>query len=287
MTILVGAKNYTVLRRNGGSYIDGIWTNPASTTLTVKMAVQVEEDGLVQTITPEGFNRVEKLKAYSGTFLQTIKQDGPEKADRVQVNGLLYEVQKRENWDEWSNDVAHYKYVLVEMDDQVEVPSYRSPYEIAIRACLVVALPDLDPQKIIFLNEPGPELKGAYATVDVRPPATQGAANGGYVDAVTDGFVIKSFKRGLVEIQIFGTGHRENLDNMYARVEKDPAFNIKEHENGVAISTASGIEPLELSPVEDTGFDRRSVAELVYTLGHELALTITPIESTEITVTPT
>lgn len=119
--MLINPKTYTVTRFTGGAYVDGEWVQGTPSTFTTKLDVQPEDDGKRSDAFPSGWQTRHVLKAYQDDIankLHTVNQEGPEKADRVDIDGVLFEVHEREDWAQWSaSPLAHYRYVLVELDD--------------------------------------------------------------------------------------------------------------------------------------------------------------------------
>lgn len=86
---------YAVTRRAGGSYVRGIATDGSSTSLTIRASVQ-PATGRDLVRLPEGRRSTETRVIYTVTQLYA---DGPTyQADRVTIDGSVWEVQHVETW---------------------------------------------------------------------------------------------------------------------------------------------------------------------------------------------
>lgn len=119
--MLIGAKTYQAFRTSGGAYVEGEWTPGAGSAFDVILAVQPEDDGKRSDLFPEGWQTRHVRKAYSEDLenvLHAVNQEGPESADTVEIDGILFQVQEREDWTQAGGPLAHYRYVMVELDDE-------------------------------------------------------------------------------------------------------------------------------------------------------------------------
>lgn len=160
----------------------------------------------------------------------------------------------------------------------------RAPYETAARAVLVAAL-GLAEEAVVFANHGGPKPTGAWAMVDVQPPSPIGGSEQTLTDTPSgDDFVLEvdTHHAGLVEVQLFGDGHRSRMLDLIA-VLSTPAIAELEQTLGLSVSPSSGRDVLEVAVPQVTSFERRTVKEFAYSFKHTLNTTAGAIEGADLT----
>lgn len=83
---MLGATTLTVTRRAAGSYVAGVWTPGATSTLTVEGSLQ-PMTGRELLLLPEGERTRARWKLYTETELRTADETTTTEADRVSWNG--------------------------------------------------------------------------------------------------------------------------------------------------------------------------------------------------------
>ncbi len=80
-----------IIRNGTGSYVNGRWENPASTTVPIKAVVQnANPDDLI--LLPEGTRTTEAVKIHTISEIHTVSEVGETDADQFNYNGFRYRI---------------------------------------------------------------------------------------------------------------------------------------------------------------------------------------------------
>lgn len=109
----------TITRYAAGSYVNGLYVDGSTTTLSAIMSIQ-PTNGLEDLLLPEGLRTKNLSKAYSSVELFVSNQITGRKADLVtDVSGITYEVQKLNRMESFNSDIApHWKAILAQLNPQ-------------------------------------------------------------------------------------------------------------------------------------------------------------------------
>ena len=107
-------KPFSVIRRNPGGYVNGLWTDGAETTSTVQATVQpmslrdFSESGVAH----EGSNLSDYRTMFTTSKL-TVQGDGDSPGDLVIVGGEKFLIVGIMDNNTLGTDVSHYQYYLM------------------------------------------------------------------------------------------------------------------------------------------------------------------------------
>jgi hypothetical protein len=96
-----------------GNYSSGIYTNGTTTTLFVDCCVQ-PTSGEDKVSLPEGVRERESYKIYSAVELKTNDEIAGTKADRINLEGKIFEVQTAQN--HFGLGISHWKSIVVRVN---------------------------------------------------------------------------------------------------------------------------------------------------------------------------
>lgn len=109
-------KQYTIIRRSPGSYVDGYWVEGAETNIAIKASVQPLKVSEIEAL-PEGKRSSAAIKIYSDSKLLPAKQatetTAATSADLLQYDDSIWEIVACAAYQ--SGVIPHYKAYGVEV----------------------------------------------------------------------------------------------------------------------------------------------------------------------------
>lgn len=107
---LTGRKTFNVLRSVPGAYVNGIWVPGSTSTITVKGNEQPLPGQEVMML-PDSFRSKDLRKFFTLTFLNSIEDGQGIVPDKVEIEGVYFEVHKRKRYQMGPRN--HYECVLI------------------------------------------------------------------------------------------------------------------------------------------------------------------------------
>lgn len=107
----MNGKNYTLKRKNAGSYVAGKWVDGTLIPSLVAFASIQPMTGKEMVRIPEGDRNRERKVAYSADLLKVAEPTSGTKADIVTVDGQDFEVESVEPWTDY------WKAVIVKVNE--------------------------------------------------------------------------------------------------------------------------------------------------------------------------
>lgn len=109
---------YTVKRKNGGGYTDGIWQEATEHSFVISASLQPVSGPEMESL-PEGRRESQVIKIYTSSKLQTVTDANP---DVLEASGMRFEIVSVAPYQ--SNVLNHYKCIAVKIGEIVDYDEY-------------------------------------------------------------------------------------------------------------------------------------------------------------------